>query len=631
MALLAHEGHASGEITQNTLVLDSARTSYELWPHVTILPDPSGNLTFERVRGVPQSFVVPQTATASLGFSSDVIWLRSTLQMSAAAPPNWILDIDYALLNQIDAFVISPTGNATHWALGNRLPYAARPMSGRTHALPITFSELGDHTLYLRVQSVGAKLLPIRVSTLGAFHARELREQVLQGLLVGLSLCLLVFSFMQWRYLQERVYMKYALLISASSLFSVHFFGLGAQYLWTDMTWLEQHMAGMTALLASCGTALFIEDALGADMRPRVRWFTRVLASCLAGAAVLHALDVIGIRTVGVIMNTAGLLPSLLGMSGAMAKLRRGDAVGAWFLVAWAGYFVASAIMVAMVRGNLGANFWTMHSFQIGATLDMLVFMRIAVLGTRRLRREMEDERARFVAQQKLELEQKVETRTEELARERSRSDQLLHHILPDVIAEELKRDGSSAPRRHEDVSVLFTDLVDFTKTVASIPANQTVSELNEIFSAFDAIVARCGLEKINTVGDSYMAAAGVPDACSDHAQRCVTAALDMQRWLRERNTHSPIQWQLRAGVHSGSVVSGVVGTTKFAYGIWGDTVNVASRMETGGAAGRVNISATTFALVQEAFRCEYRGKFGAKGKGDVDMYFVLGPVPHQS
>jgi class 3 adenylate cyclase len=250
--------------------------------------------------------------------------------------------------------------------------------------------------------------------------------------------------------------------------------------------------------------------------------------------------------------------------------------------------------------------------------------MRIAVLGTKRLRQELEEERRRFIAQQKFELEQKVAERTRELAAERERAESLLRNILPSAIAEELKASGSSVPRRYEEVSVLFTDLVNFTRIVADIPAGKTVEELNDIFTAFDGIVARHGLEKINTVGDSYMAAAGVPVPCGDHAERCAMAALEMQRWMSKRNETAEIQWGLRAGIHSGPVVAGVVGSTKFAYGIWGDTVNVASRMESAGERGRVNISADTWQRIHERFECEYRGKMTAKGKGEIDMYFLL-------
>ena len=132
-------------------------------------------------------------------------------------------------------------------------------------------------------------------------------------------------------------------------------------------------------------------------------------------------------------------------------------------------------------------------------------------------------------------------------------------------------------------------------------------------------------LKKIKTIGDAYMAAAGVPSACPDHARRCVTAGLDMLDYVAKRNRTSAFKWSLRVGIHTGPVVAGVIGTRKFAFDIWGDTVNIASRMESSGEIGKVNISAYTFDLVRADFICEYRGKVEAKGKGGIDMYFVAG------
>ncbi len=205
------------------------------------------------------------------------------------------------------------------------------------------------------------------------------------------------------------------------------------------------------------------------------------------------------------------------------------------------------------------------------------------------------------------------------------RSEQLLLNILPAELAQELSATGSARPARHESATILFTDFSGFTQAASSMPAERMVAELNEIFAAFDDITDACGVEKIKTIGDAYMAAAGLPKPCPDHAQRCVRAGLCMIDYLEVRNTTAAFKWSLRVGIHSGPVVAGVVGKRKYAFDIWGDTVNVASRMESSGELGRVNVSAYTFDLIQNDFECEYRGKVNAKGKGEIDMYFVKG------
>ncbi len=203
----------------------------------------------------------------------------------------------------------------------------------------------------------------------------------------------------------------------------------------------------------------------------------------------------------------------------------------------------------------------------------------------------------------------------------------LLLNILPKEVAEELKENGTSVPKQYEEVSVLFTDFFGFTKIADNMAPNELVSELNQCFMAFDIIVEKYGLEKIKTIGDSYLCAGNIPSANTDHAYKIIKAGLEMLAFLEKNNKRweekNMMGWEIRIGVHVGPVVAGVVGKTKYAYDIWGSTVNIASRMETNGTPGRVNISARTYEMVKDRFECNYRGKVHAKNMGDVDMYFI--------
>lgn len=278
----------------------------------------------------------------------------------------------------------------------------------------------------------------------------------------------------------------------------------------------------------------------------------------------------------------------------------------------------SSALMAALMAG--------LASLFCGAALYPVV-VHLSADNERKTREVLDSQSALIegLKQSERELEDKVSQRTAELKREQTRTKELLHNILPAEIAEELSATGSARPARHESVTILFTDFSEFTQAVSTMPADRMVAELNEIFEAFDGITDACGVEKIKTIGDAYMAAAGLPKTCPDHAQRCVRAGLRMIDYLENRNKTAAFKWSLRVGVHSGPVVAGVVGKRKYAFDIWGDTVNVASRMESSGEIGRVNISAYTYDLIREEFDCEYRGKLDAKGKGHIDMYFVKG------
>ncbi|MEG3976244.1 adenylate/guanylate cyclase domain-containing protein [Microcoleus sp. herbarium8] len=214
-----------------------------------------------------------------------------------------------------------------------------------------------------------------------------------------------------------------------------------------------------------------------------------------------------------------------------------------------------------------------------------------------------------------------------ELDAEKHKSDQLLLNVLPVKIAEELKNNGKVEPVHYDCVSVLFTDFQDFTKLSEKMTPRDLVDELDYCFSYFDRVMDKYCLEKLKTIGDSYMCAAGIPVPRATHAFDAVLGALEIQQFMELRKVHKAQQnipyWDIRIGIHSGPILAGVIGNKKFAYDVWGDTVNTASRMESSGVPGKINISSATFELVKDFCECEYRGKIPAKNKGEMDMYLV--------
>jgi class 3 adenylate cyclase len=392
----------------------------------------------------------------------------------------------------------------------------------------------------------------------------------------------------------------WALSMAVSHLLSVTFFAqvLEMRHGMPDLhKWLLRGCALFTTgILAALGTTF------GGDL-PGARRFV------LAAAAV-----------VGVAMSFIVLFALVRA-----AKARSRAVV--FIVIAWLPLIIASTpFTLGMLTQTPSDN-----RFLIWASIFEMLMMSLLLAD-----KFNQEKRAKSIAQTALvdhlqkseqELESKVAQRTDELAKEQTRTKELLHNILPVDIAQEISSTGSARPARHEAATILFTDFSGFTMAVATMPADRMVAELNEIFAAFDDITDACGVEKIKTIGDAYMAVAGLPKPCADHAQRCVRAGWLMLAYLEERNINAAFKWQLRIGIHSGPVVAGVVGKRKYAFDIWGDAVNIASRMESSGEVGRVNVSAYTYDLIRGEFQCEYRGKVGAKGKGEVDMYFVAGGV----
>ena len=221
-----------------------------------------------------------------------------------------------------------------------------------------------------------------------------------------------------------------------------------------------------------------------------------------------------------------------------------------------------------------------------------------------------------------------IKSRTNKLLdKQKAEIQLLLSNMLPEEVAKELQNDGFATPRYYESVSVLFSDFKNFTQMADALSPQEVVFELNTCFMAFDDIIEKHGLEKIKTIGDAYMCAGGVPAIDEMHPMKIIRASLEIRKFMRDRNdiklSQGQTPWELRIGIHTGPIVAGVVGRKKYAYDIWGSTVNTASRMESNGEPGKVNISAATFDLIKDRYQCTYRGKVFAKNVGYIDMYFV--------
>ncbi|MCX8533994.1 adenylate/guanylate cyclase domain-containing protein [Chryseobacterium luquanense] len=209
------------------------------------------------------------------------------------------------------------------------------------------------------------------------------------------------------------------------------------------------------------------------------------------------------------------------------------------------------------------------------------------------------------------------------IAEEKQKSDDLLLNILPFEVAEELKEKGKTSAKHFDMVSVLFTDFVNFTANSERIGVQEVLNELNICFTEFDRIMEKYNLEKIKTIGDAYLAVSGLPVSNDQHAKNAVNASLEILSYIQQRKIDNPNALDIRIGIHSGPVIAGIVGVKKFAYDIWGDTVNTAARMEQNSVLGKLNVSEATYQLIKEDFTFEYRGKIETKGKGALEMYFV--------
>ena len=287
---------------------------------------------------------------------------------------------------------------------------------------------------------------------------------------------------------------------------------------------------------------------------------------------------------------------------------------------------------------------WWFRGFLIVAVILLIVLLQRWRINSIKVQKEtlarLVELRTRTVTEQKEKIEEQKSTLEKQKAlveQEKNKADKLLANILPGETAEELKNKGKARTRNYKRVSVIFTDFVGFTSHAEAIKPQELVRILDNYFKEFDNIVESNHVEKIKTIGDAYMAAGGIPLRDRENPINTVIAGLQIQNYVkatRQKNIEEGKQeegWQLRVGIHTGEVIAGVIGTKRIAYDIWGNSVNVAARMEQSGEVGKVNVSGKTFEYIEPYFDCTYRGKIPAKNKGHIDMYFVDGIKPHLS
>jgi len=375
---------------------------------------------------------------------------------------------------------------------------------------------------------------------------------------------------------------------------------------------------------------LVVDDEPDVEMLIKMKFRTKIsngdLAFKFAGNGV-QALEILDTHSDINLIFTDINMPVMDGLT-LLSRIKKNESLPK--VVVISAYGDLKNIRTAM---NLGAFDFVTKPIDFG---DLEITMNKAVDEIERLNQTIElknkheslrIEKEQLIQKQNQILEQKVEERTKELQLEKNKSDDLLLNILPLDTANELKLNGFAKPKHYDEVTVLFTDFKNFTKISEKLSAVELVEEINFCYSNFDRIITKFGIEKIKTIGDSYMCVGGLDNNTKQNVVNTVLAAIEIRDFIEtekeRRSLNDQFYFDIRIGLHTGSVIAGIVGIKKFAYDIWGNTVNIASRMESASEPGKINVSGETYELIKTHFNCEYRGKVMAKNKGDIDMYFV--------
>jgi len=364
------------------LPLRASAEPLDAWPWMAWLGDASHAWTAEDVWNRRASFQPPPHVGGSLGVRKEAVWLHLPVAVEQPPAEAWVLSIGYSSLQEVDFYLMQDGRVLQHAAMGYLRPQTLQSRASRTPAMRLALAAGERYDLLIRVRTAGPLILPITMSELPVRARLALREQMLQGLLNGLALCLVLYSLLQWIGLREKLFAYYALVVLGSAGFSLQYFGIGAQFLWPGNAWMEMHFAILAGLVALVGSFLFLGHILAPD-DPHSRYARamRAGAALMAAAALAHVLGLLSVRFATALMSLFGMVPTLASLPRAFRRMRRGDDVGGVLLVGWTVYGAAALTLACLVQGWVPVNFWTLHSFQFGATLDMLIFLR--VLGLR--------------------------------------------------------------------------------------------------------------------------------------------------------------------------------------------------------------------------------------------------------
>ncbi len=563
-----------------------------------LLEDPSGTMTFDQVLEAAQAGRF-QPGSPNIGLSTSAYWMRFTVRAPVHGPaypsdPALWLDTGNRTLQEVTLYQPDGEGGWRRTATGARQPFSQRPLPTDHFVFPIVTQDGAGAVLYLRVRStafIGITVQP-RIWQPQAYLEQMEWDRTGWQIYMGMAVALGGLYLLLWLYLRESDHLLYVLSLASmvwAACSAVGGYGAAYALYWPDSPGFEQSSWVASLLAAGLFPVLFITRLTSLARRlPRlyraVRWL--VILNTVVASAILMLFWLCPDSSVALQQRLflAGwlvwqpLYPVLLG--GVLVVAWKGDRMARFVAVAYLPALLAS-LWTSME--NLRGMPPTLSLVMWAGAFEMLV-MALALADRFHYERlDMVAARQALLQnlrQSELELERKVLQRTLELNAEDKRTKDLLYDILPMELARGSGASRKGAPPRPVSATVLFTEFEGYEALASTVPAHRMATELHEIFTAFDAIAAECGVRKIKVMGDAYLAAAGLPKPCADHAQRCVRAGMKMIAYIDQRNRHHAFKWAMHVGVHSGPLATGMVGKRQYAFDIWGDTVTIASRLE---------------------------------------------------
>ena len=608
----------------------------EIGDKLSILKDAEGVLTFEEVRSpeIASQFKASKQINLSLGYTDAVFWLRFSLDNPT--PEKLVLVLAQAGLPIAELFYLDDSARVVKLEAGYQVPLDEKIIKNSFQVFPLPS---GSHDYYARI-TTNSQAIPVRLYHEQIFEVKANTQKLVYGFYLGMMFFVFLINLFFYFSLRNRLYLFYSLIVLLYSTYAMFVVDGFVVYFChkINLLWFYTTIPTIGVTVQTIYALTFLELKKYLPGLNKIVWgfvfyfaFWAILKFFLPFSIVQP-------------VNTLNALISffLMGLIGIRVG-QKGNKLGYYFALAYFIYFLL--VLTEAIYINTG-NPPYIGGMSHVAFATLFEAFTLSFLLTKRFEWEKEEvekaeqavqqkllektlENEKMVREQNIMLEQKVEERTQQLTIENDKSEQLLLNILPAEIAQELKQHGRTQAKTYSMVTVMFADFKDFTDVSEKVSAELLVAEIDFCFSAFDNIIHQHNIEKIKTVGDAYLCAGGLPTLTFTHAADTVRAAFEIRDFIQNRKKEKlakgEIPFEIRIGIHTGPVVAGIVGVKKFAYDIWGDTVNTASRMETLGEESKIHISQTTYDLLKQNTNYVFtpRGKILVKGKGEMETYFI--------
>jgi class 3 adenylate cyclase len=635
--------------SQSVLNLSPQPEKYAVGRSLLFYEDKSASLPDSMVLSgsYDHRFAPPARDVLNFGVTNSAVWVKFKLKnMSPDKNPEWILVVKNALLDSLWLFT-AEDGKWKKEIAGDHLPFAMRPIQDHDFSFYLSLPDTSTRTYYMRFITTGSMQIPVEIHTKSHYQGAVQLSELLYGLFSGALLIMFLYNLVVFFSLRDYSYLAYSIFILTNLALMNSYSGHLFQYIFPNQVFAANRAIPVLMAFTPFSVGLFSLLYLHPkEIAPFLRWVLYI--TCGISLVLVALVFVLPFRLGTSLAGLLIIVVLLAAIAAGISSWARGNQGARFYVIAWILLIVSGLITAFRNFGFLEYNFFTVQGTRIATLIEVALLSLSLADRYNRFRKEKEQAQLELIETQQRanrELEQKVKERTRQLSEtndklnetlheveaEREKSDALLLNVLPKEVMLELKETGQTVPRNFEMATVLFTDIQNFTRFAEALTPEELIKSLNECFQAFDDICRKYNLEKIKTLGDGYMAVGGVPVANRTNPTDVVKAGLDMQAWIRRRNQQANISqekaWEIRIGINTGPLVAGVIGKHKFVYDIWGDTVNLASRMESSGEVGQVNISSFTYEYIKDKFVCHYKGKVLAKNKGEVDLFQVIKPI----